>query len=134
MYQLTTGLALVLCCIIILLVPVLILRAIKSTYIKDKEVCDFLSLYESSLILWWFINFLIINAFGPHLSTGVIIMEVVYALITLWFFVFIPIKTWADSSYVIVSNPLVFIIILLTVILVLCILLCILLVVLICII
>ena len=65
---------------------------------------------EILLFLWWLINFAIINALGSHLSAGMIIMEVLYTLVTLWFFVIIILKALEKSSFIIVCNPLVIII------------------------
>ena len=76
---------------------------------KCKTVC-LVILFESSLFLWWLINFVIIDVLGPHLSAGMIIMEVFYALVTLWFFVIIILKALEKSDFVILCNPLVIII------------------------
>ena len=73
----------------------------------------------SLLFLWWLINFVIINALGPHLSAAMILMEVLYVLVTLWFFAIITLKAFEKSSYLIVCNPLVIIIGLVTLILLL---------------
>ena len=67
-------------------------------------------LCEILLFLWWLINFVIINVLGPHLSIAMIIMEVLYTLVTLWFFVIIVMKASGVSSFTIVCNPLVIII------------------------
>ena len=65
---------------------------------------------ESLLFLWWLVNFTIINTLGPHLSIAMIIMEVVYALITLWFFAIITMKALKKSSCSIICNPFILII------------------------
>ena len=67
-------------------------------------------IFESLLFLWWLVNFTIINTLGPHLSIAMIIMEVVYALITLWFFAIITMKALKKSSSSIICNPLILII------------------------
>ena len=97
-YQATIGFVLVSCCVIVLLIPVLILQDIKIASVNedsryDHEIIRDILLCESLLFLWWFINFAFINVHRPYLSAGMIIMEVVYVLITLWFFATIQSKT-----------------------------------------
>ena len=94
----------------------MMLQAIKFAILAEEydqaeyeNACGVLSC-ESLLFLWWLVNFTIINTLGPHLSVGMIIMEVVYALVTLWFFAIITMKGFEKSSCSIICNPLVIII------------------------
>ena len=76
----------------------MMLQAIKFAILGESnelEKCDAVIrviLCESLLFLWWLANFTIINTLGPHLSIAMIIMEVLYYLITLWFFIIIKMK------------------------------------------
>ena len=94
----------------------MILQAIKIAILGeeyDLERCEAIGgvvLCEILLLLWWLINFVIINALGSHLSIAMIIMEVLYTLVTLWFFIIIVMKASDVSSFTIVCNPLVIII------------------------
>ena len=94
----------------------MILQAIKIAILGeeyDLERCEAIGgvvLCEILLLLWWLINFVIINVLGPHLSIAMIIMEVLYTLVTLWFFVIIILKALEKSELAILCNPLVIII------------------------
>ena len=76
----------------------------------DDEKPEFLRnaiLFQGLLFVWWLINFSIINALGPDLSGGMIFMEVLYALVTLWFFAVISLKSIDLKKYLMLLNPLV---------------------------
>ena len=94
----------------------MMLQAIKFAFLEESYgSANFYTiigmiLCQILLILWWLINFVIINALGPHLSIAMIILEVLNTLATLWFFVIIVMKASDVSSFTMVCNPLVIII------------------------
>ena len=96
-------------------VPLMILQAIKfailaEEYDQENSILSKVVSCVSLLFLWWFINFALIIALNTDMSTTMILIETLYALITLWFFVIITLKAFKKSSYTILCNPLIIII------------------------
>ena len=74
---------------------------------RDKKVTGSrTALYlQSGLILWSVVNYSIINAFGPSLSLAMVIVQIFYPLIMVWFFTTITLKTIEASQYWMIYHP-----------------------------
>ena len=115
-YQITLGLLAISWCTIILLIPFLMLHAIKIAmggvnflnYDDDSDILWEVMSWEGLLIMWSQINnFVFMILLWSNLSIAMKIMEVLNVLVNLWFFAIIPLKADGRSSYTIICNPLV---------------------------
>ena len=77
---------------------------------KKTEYFKTAFLRQSGLIIWWLINFIVINALGPNFSIELILMEVIYALLMIWLFAVITFKAINYKEFSVILNPLVLII------------------------
>ena len=96
----------------IFFVPFMMLNAIKYGLLEVDEdqkpnTLRNTIVMQGLLFIWWIINYSIINALGPDLSGGMIFMQVLYALITLWFFATISLKAIDIKKFLLIVNPLV---------------------------
>ena len=73
---------------------------------KIKALVDTI-LLQGLLFTWWLVNFVIINTLGPKLSLILMIVELLYALITLWFFAIISLKVIGYKKFMMFLNPLI---------------------------
>ena len=114
LYVSTFGLIITSWLAYLFLVPILMLKTIRHgvqyKYEDERIYGSRNAIYfQSGLIVWWIINYSIINTLGPNFSLGMIVVQILYALLMIWFFATITLKTIDFSKYSMIFNPLVLI-------------------------
>ena len=100
--------------LLIFLVPILTLSAVQYgiQQIPDNEKIQILRnaiLFQSPLMIWWAANYTFIYKWDLDLVPGMLFIEIFYAVIMIWFFATISLKSIQLKNYSMILNPIVLI-------------------------